>query len=142
VVDRLEREATSCELVTLVRIARGLRRQPRALLPPAPSVARVRSTEEERARAVAGYLDGRSAPAIAEDLGRSSEAIYTWLRAAGVPVRSPGRRLLDVDVERIVALREGGATLQAIADEMGISRQAVHQRLRSRQRDQMREESQ
>lgn len=56
---------------------------------------------------------------------RDARAVRKAVKSAATFAPKPGGRPPTIDVERARAMRDGGKTLQEIADEFGCTRQAV-----------------
>jgi transposase-like protein len=95
----------------------------------------VRSAAADRLRD-AGWLrrrygeDGETMAAIAAELGCSAWTVQHWVHRHGIPTRPRGgSRLRPSDLEERVAR---GETVPEIARALGVSQQAVRERLRRR----------
>lgn len=70
---------------------------------------------------------------MADEYGISYATMRTWLFEAGVkmnePATSGGQPRVEVDVSEVRRLRSEGATLQQIADEIGVAYETVRRRL-------------
>ena len=70
-----------------------------------------------------------------QERARISERVTAGLERARAAGRRGGRRALDVDRGRAWQLKDGGATVRAIAAEMGISPASVCRALKGRPRE-------
>jgi len=71
------------------------------------------------------HARGYTAPQAAEHLGVTVWTVRETARQMGLRFRD--RRTVPDDVQaRVVAMRKAGATLDAIAQEVGLSRSGVH----------------
>ena len=82
-------------------------------------------------RAIELYAQGWSTRQIGAELGRDHSRIARWLRRAGVQMRPPAPKPMDVDTALIVRLRDqDGLTFGQIAEQVGMSVPGVTSRCR------------
>lgn len=86
-----------------------------------------RRTERTRLAIVNAYKRGEPTQQILVRFSLSRPTLYIYLRKYGVPLRGQKRRINLRDAKR---RRKKGESLQSIADDYGVSRQAAAQLLR------------
>ena len=96
------------------------------------SLALARKTRSERIKRA--YLGGKSLYETAIEVGVSVPTAYAALRDLGVPRRSAGRKAGAEDftlakLPAIHQMRSKGASLQAIGDCFGVTREYIRQLL-------------
>ena len=83
-------------------------------------------------RAIELYAQGWTTRQIGAELGRDHSRIARWLRRAGVQMRPPAPKRMNVDTDQIFWLRDQeGMTFRQIAEQVGMSVPGVTSRYRS-----------
>lgn len=86
------------------------------------------ATMVRRAEIVRLYLSGQSGPAIARELGVTTETVYSHLRRSGTPRR---RIVTDERNKSIVMRYQNGESGVRIATDIGVSSKVVYEALRN-----------
>jgi len=100
----------------------------------AGELSRLRHPRDEVTGLHALYLQGVTLAGLSERIGVSTATLSSLFKREGLPTRKRGRPPSDESVvtplvERVANMRAGGVSAKAIAEELGASRQYVHQLL-------------